>query len=167
MSHFPLSPSRLTGLSASLVSAALSRSYSCVLHAAYFLRSYDNKLNQRFARSATAHSSFSLPAEPLLSLALHSNATQSPICHISPQLVNHFTQTLQGHFITFCKISERPTVLSSLGQPDYECNHTKTRTGPVGVCTSSSLLLSDDLSDSSLSCSCYSFNLMVVCKCFK
>lgn len=100
MSHFPLSPARLTGLSASLVSAALSCLYSCVLHAAYFLRSYDNKLNQRFAQSTTTHSSFSLPAEPLLSLTLHSNATQSPICHILLSLWNvlHYRDIL-SHFV--------------------------------------------------------------------
>lgn len=106
MSHFPLSTARLTGLSASLVSTlwglfplpAPTRSYSCVLHAAYFLRSYDNKLNQRFARSSTAHSSFSLPAEPLLSLTLHRSATQSSMCHISPQLVNQFYTGTAGTF---------------------------------------------------------------------
>lgn len=79
MLHFPLSVAQLRGLSASLISArqglfplpALSYSDSFIHHATYFLRSYDNKLNQRFVRNSTTHSSFSLPSESLLSLTLH------------------------------------------------------------------------------------------------
>lgn len=77
---------------------APSCSYSCVLRATYFLQSYDNKLNQRFAWCSTTHSSFSLPSKPLLSFTLLSNATQSSMCHISPQLVNHFYTGTVGTF---------------------------------------------------------------------
>lgn len=71
-------------------------SESCVLRATYFLWSYDNKLNQRSAQSCTTHSSFSLPTQSLLSLTLHFNSTQSSMCHISPQLVNHFYADTAG-----------------------------------------------------------------------
>lgn len=68
MSHFPPCPTRLAAPSVSLACKALSCSYSCVLRATYFLQFYDNKLSQQFARSSTAHSSFSLPTGPLVSI---------------------------------------------------------------------------------------------------
>ena len=63
-----------------------------------------------FARhGGTTHSPFALPNRSILSLTRRWNATRSP--HLSSAREPFLRSKLKGHYITFCKISEWPTVL--------------------------------------------------------